>query len=422
MPYSEALIRRGRTRLEGRQQTNANVNCRGKRRGKKKKNWTRERPVTRSVARRPGGDGVVSASQEESTVDVVNSVTEPDPKNYREAVRSLQKEAWLKAIVEELQALEQNGVWKVVRLPQGAHALYGKWVFKTKRDAEGAIERLKARLVACGNDQIFGVNYSVTFAAVIVMTSVKIILALARKWDVPAKHGDVPNAYVKEEDLDIYMRIPQGMEITDEMRKELGVRKDEELVLELRKALYGLKQAGRLWSRLLHSKLKQIGFEQSLTDMCVYYRRDGDEILIVGVYVDDLLVTGTAQTAVDAFFGELSELVVKGLGEAHKFLGMRITYGEVEGYDLDQEVTIEELLKDHGMEYANGVRVPIGEECNEREDGEQEMLPVVGADGVVTVRSVQSLVGSLLWIARCTRPDIAFAVHKASRRTRAYGL
>ena len=130
-------------------------------------------------------------------VDVVNVVTTSEPRNFGEAMRSSHKEGWMKAISEELQALENNGVWKVVKAPKDIRALHSKWVFKTKRDAEGGIERWKARLVACGNEQVFGVNYEVTFAAVIDMSSVKMIFALARKWKVPAKHGDVPNAYVK---------------------------------------------------------------------------------------------------------------------------------------------------------------------------------------------------------------------------------
>ncbi|GMF39427.1 unnamed protein product [Phytophthora fragariaefolia] len=201
------------------------------------------------------------------------------------------------------------------------------WVYKAKMDAEGAIERLKARLIACGNEQQFGVVYSVTFSLVIEMTSLKLIFALARKWRVPDKHGDVPNAYVKaikEADLDIYLRIPHGMVVPMELRRSLGVSSDNELVLELEKVLYGLKQAGLLRNQLLHQKLMGLGFSQSLTNMCVYYRRLQGTVLVVGVYDDDLLVTGTRQEAVDAYVSELKELAIKALGPASEFLGMRV--------------------------------------------------------------------------------------------------
>jgi hypothetical protein len=294
----------------------------GKGRANQKKPWQRERHMTRSAARKAAEDAGDSAQQEEPDAGIVNNVMEVDPKNYRESMRSLHRDGWLKAMIEELEALENNDVWKLVRMPHGVRILHTKWVYKTKRDAEGLLERLKARLVACGNEQEFGINYGITFAAVIEMTSVKLILVLARKWRVPAKHGDVPNAYVKAEqeaELDIYLRLPQGMVLPKELLVKLGVTSPNELVLELRKALYGLKQAGRIWSKLLHKKLIGIGFTQSLVDMCVYFRLRAGVLLVVGVYVDDLLVTGTEQAAVDAFFGELDSLSIKDLGCAHKF-------------------------------------------------------------------------------------------------------
>ncbi|KAG3110047.1 hypothetical protein PI125_g10356 [Phytophthora idaei] len=89
---------------------------------------------------------------------------------------------------------------------------------------------------------------------------------------------------------------------------------------------------------------------------------------------------------------------------------MRVSYSEEDGYDLDQGVTITDMLREHGMEFARGVRSPIGEAWNERREDEGDALPV---SGVVTISMFQSVVGSLMWVARCTRPDIAFAVHKA---------
>jgi hypothetical protein len=96
---------------------------------------------------------------------------------------------------------------------------------------------------------------------------------------------------------------------------------------------------------------------------------------------------------------------------------MRIVYDDNNGYYLDQEVTITDLLREHGMEHAHGVRTPIGDDSNERAREDAVPLRMSESSGTVTVSDFQSLVGSLLWLARCTRPDIAFAVHKATRRT-----
>lgn len=85
---------------------------------------------------------------------------------------------------EELEALESNDVWRLIKLPVSSNALHTKWVYKTKTTADGDVELLKARLVAYGNEQVFGVDYFLKFAAVMDMSTVKAILALAATWRV----------------------------------------------------------------------------------------------------------------------------------------------------------------------------------------------------------------------------------------------
>jgi hypothetical protein len=102
--------------------------------------------------------------------------------------------------------------------PVGSHVLHTKWVFKTKTDADGTIERSKAHLGACGNKQLYGIDYNLTFAAVMELSTVKVILVFARR--VPVRHGDIPNAYVKAEKaqhLEIYLATPKGMIVPKEV-------------------------------------------------------------------------------------------------------------------------------------------------------------------------------------------------------------
>uniref|UniRef100_A0AAV1VFP5 Reverse transcriptase Ty1/copia-type domain-containing protein n=1 Tax=Peronospora matthiolae TaxID=2874970 RepID=A0AAV1VFP5_9STRA len=200
------------------------------------------------------------------------------------------------------------------------------------------------------------------------MTTMKIILALAATWGVPAKHEDVPNTYVKEEKeqhLDILMHFPKGMTIDTRELQELGATKIEDVVFELKKSLYGLKQAGRLWSQLLNNRLLEAGFTRCISDFCLYYKRDIDGVVIVGVYVDDLLVTGTPAVAVYVFFASLESLSTKDIGPVSRYLGMRVTRNEDRGYFLDQEEAIVDLLRDHGMTDVNSSRAPIGTDVYE---------------------------------------------------------
>ena len=167
------------------------------------------------------------------------------------------------AVSEELKALEENGVWEVAIPPYGSHILRRKWGFKTKTYASVDVERYKARLVACANKKFLGVDYTLTFAAVMELITVNVILVLSRRWNVPARHGDVPKAYVKAEKephLDVYMKFPKEMKIDEMGLKRYGVNDSSKLALLLKKSLYALKQAGRLWSKLLHSRCARRGF------------------------------------------------------------------------------------------------------------------------------------------------------------------
>lgn len=179
--------------------------------------------------------------------DIVNAVFEQDQKHYGEAMKSENRNQCLVDIIEELEALKANDVWKIVVPPRNAHVLHNKWVYKTKTDANGDIERYKARLVVCGNEKVFGVDYNLTFAAVMDLVTLTIIFVIFRRLNVPACHGDVPSAYVKEEkeqDLNIFMKVPRGTHITTKELQGFGVQSSDEIALLLKKSLHGLKQAG----------------------------------------------------------------------------------------------------------------------------------------------------------------------------------
>ena len=104
---------------------------------------------------------------------------EKDPTNYVEAMRSSKRAEWEVAMREEISALKDNGVWRVTKRSVGSNPLHSKWVYKTKTGADGEIKRHKARLVAYGNEQVLGVDYSLTFAAEMDISTVKVVLALA---------------------------------------------------------------------------------------------------------------------------------------------------------------------------------------------------------------------------------------------------
>jgi hypothetical protein len=340
--------------------------------------------------------------------DYVCNVAPGDPATYKTAMKTSNAAQWQAAVDLELDTLRSNQTWIALPKPKTARPLHSKWVFKTKLDANGGIERFKARLVACGNEQQYGVNYEDTFAPVLDLATARLVLALSVLWKQPARHGDIPAAYTRatlESQTDIYMYPPHGMRLSEEERLAGG----EEPVLKLQRSLYGLKQAGRLWNCLLHEELIRLGYSRCVTDLCLYCKRSNEGTAIVGVYVDDLLATATNGQLIEDLFEKLKSLEVKDLGVVEKFLGMRVKFNS-DGFSLDQETLIGEYLKANDMTQATPVTTPV---CLSSALDQEELLPPADT------KSFRTLAGGLLWLARCTRPDIAYAVHQLTRRTHA---
>ena len=178
--------------------------------------------------------------------------------------------------------------------------------------------------------------------------------------------------------------------------RKIGATHPGEDVLKLRRCLYGLKQAGRLWSQLLHARIIDAGYVRYVSDMCLYHKFYGKELVVVGVYVDDLLATGTSVAAVGSFFTILASLSIKDVGHLHRFLGMQLELGSDGMYRTDQEEAIKEILRADGMSDANPTKKPIGDECYEVVDEEDALLENTSAGDGTTINAYQSLVGSLL--------------------------
>lgn len=134
-----------------------------------------------------------------------------DPETYEQAIM---EEKWIHAISEELRALEDNNTWNIVPLPFGVKPIGCRFVFKTKLNSNGQIDKHKARLVAKVYTQQLGLDYTDTFSPVAKLTSVKIFLAIAAKQNWHLAQLDVHNAFLNGDlDEEIYMTMPPGLSI-----------------------------------------------------------------------------------------------------------------------------------------------------------------------------------------------------------------
>ncbi len=190
----------------------------------------------------------------------------------------------------EMKSLQENDVWDLVRLPTGRKIVGSKWVFKKKTGADGTVERYKARLVAQGFTQKYGMDYDETFCPVVRQESLRMLIALSVQQDLKLQQVDVTTAFLNGSlEEEVFMRQPEGFE----------VKGKENLVCKLKKSIYGLKQSPRCWNAALDLQLREMGFIQSKNDPCIYFKNTENtgEILYLGVYVDDIILAGKTDSA-----------------------------------------------------------------------------------------------------------------------------
>jgi hypothetical protein len=198
---------------------------------------------------------------------------------------------------EEIDSIRENRTGELTELPPGHRAIGLKWVYKIKKDEARVVLKYKARLVAKDYVQQVGVYFEEVFAPVARMESIRLVLALAtdKGWDV--HHMDVKTTFLNRElTEEVYVLQPQGFAVAGE----------EGRVLRLRWALYSLRQAPQAWYEKLDGTLRKLGFRQSEHEHVIYCRsKDGGGRLIVGMYVDDLVITGTTADEIARFKEEM---------------------------------------------------------------------------------------------------------------------
>ena len=292
-------------------------------------------------------------------------------------------------MLEEYQSLIDNDVFEEVQ-KNSQRIIDTKWVFTVKTNEHGIPTRYKARLVAKGFKQVHGIDYLESYAPVSDKSTIRIFLTAAAHKKQKVYHLDVRRAFLNgelEEEIFIYPPPPF---------------RNERKVWRMKKALYGLKQAPRVWNELMVKLLLDEGFTQSKVDLCLFARED----IITLIYVDDILVSTKDFEKYEYFRDKLNScLEIHELGVVKKFLG--ITIKEVNGeFLLKQKDYIRELATKVGITNCNPTSKPLPSGTTGLDSNKE-----------VTSRPVQQLLGSLLFIANSTRPDILAAVSMLARYT-----
>jgi hypothetical protein len=217
---------------------------------------------------------------------------------------------------EEMNSIKNKEVWDLVEFPNGAKSIGCKWVFKTKKDSLGNIERYKARLVAKGFTQKEGIDYTETFSLVSKKDSLRVIMALIAHFDLELQQMDVKTTFLNGDlEEEVYMKQPEGFPSSD----------GEKLVFKLKKSLYGLKQASRQWYLKFHNVISSFGFVENIMDQCIYLKVSGSKFFFLVLYVDDILLATNDKGLLYEVKQFLSKnFDMKDMGEAYYVIGIKI--------------------------------------------------------------------------------------------------
>ena len=260
------------------------------------------------------------------------------PNNVQEVIKDRR---WKNAMNEEMKSLQRNAIWEVVDLPAGKKPVGCRWIFSVKYKADGEIERFKARLLAKGYSQTYGIDYVETFAPVAKINTVRILLSLAANFDWPLHQFDVKNAFLHETlQEEVYMELPPGCKLQVEGSKQ---------VCKLRKSLYGLKQSPRAWFDIFTSSMKAFGYQQSSSDHTLFIKHNEGKLTMLIIYVDDMIVIENDAIEKEALQTYLfREFEMKDLGPLKYFLGIEVLRSR-SGILLSQRKYTIDLLNEVGM-------------------------------------------------------------------------
>ena len=332
------------------------------------------------------------------TVDV------DEPRTVQEAITSSYSSEWCEAMEDEYRSLLKNKTWELVERPEGVNIVGNKWVYKLKRNSDGDIDSFKARLIAQGYTQTYGMDYNEVFSPVARTSAIRSILAIANAMNLEIHQMDVRTAFLNGNlDCLVYMEQPQGF---------VNSQKPD-FVCKLRKGICGLKQAARCWNETIDNFLKSRGYNSSAADSCVYMKKVEEhgniKFIIILLYVDDLIPVSNDLQLLNVEKEALCKRFdMVDNGDISFILGLKVKRDrKMQFLTISQSTYLEEILKRFKMENCNPVATPL-------EPGRQ--FYKINENDVPFDRNIyQQAIGCLTYVSVCTRPDIAVAVSVLSQ-------
>ena len=351
------------------------------------------------------------------------------PWTVREAMTGTDHNDWGPSIRKEVHQLKYDRkAWGKPVSPEEARGKYvvkTKFAFKIKLDKFGKPIKKKSRMVAQGFTQREGENFDNTFAPVVRIDTFRMFCAQAARTNCKLHGMDFEGAYLQSDlDCDIYFTFHDDLyTYADQIgltSDDIGKKGD---IFKLDKSLYGLKQAGALWHELLSKDLQDIGFHKCSSDECLYTINtpDGFRARLI-TYVDDVMYLSNDEERMEALIDQLADPNGKARvftkDDADWFIGIRIDQDLEKGtIKLSQTAFIEALLENNKMNFNGTACKAVDAPCSNSKDINADACPNTPVDAELKERQsgYRSVVGAVLYLWKCCRPDITFAINRLGR-------
>ena len=315
----------------------------------------------------------------------------PVPQNWEEALAGAHSSDWMEAMVKEFKGLETTGTFVQVPREKAVNIIKCKWVYRVKTSPAGA-PVFKARLVAKGFSQKHGINVFDTWAPTARLATLIALLHEAASRDMELETMDVDQAFLHGELPEIiFMEAAPGLE-----------NASPNMVWQLKRPLYGLKQAPRQWYAKLKEILVKEGYYPTSSDPCLFRHKKHHWIL---VHVDDLLLATQGKEEMTRIKAQLrSYFPMKELGETRTYLGMEITRNRKrKEIRVAQRKYISELEQKFNLNPEDSAPTPLAQNLKLQKAQPEEVTAIEDTPAV----RYPELIGCLMYLMVCTRPDIS---------------
>ncbi|CAI7923485.1 unnamed protein product, partial [Closterium sp. NIES-54] len=324
----------------------------------------------------------------------------PTPRSYAEAIEGPYSSQWQGAMDAEMASWMPTGTYVDEVPPPGANIVSGMWIFRVKRPS-GSPPAFKARYVARGFSQRQGVDFFQTFSPTPKMTTFRVLLHVAAQRDYELHSLDFSTAFLQGSlHEEIWLRHPPGFTGLFPAGTQWS----------LRRPVYSLRQAPREWHDTLRMTLAALGFAPSTSDPSLFLRIDTTLLpFYVLVYVDDLVF---ATADIEALTHVKSELQKRhtctDLGELTSYLGLQITRDRARRtITLTHSHMVQQVLQRFGFTYSSPQSTPLPTSHSLSAPPSDESVELSGP--------YPELVGCLMYLMTCTRPDLAYPLSLLAR-------